>query len=457
MDMRLGRQRTARGRPLLVVAATVAGAAALLWLFRLGSAPDISLATDNPALGAATRVLARFTARGPGLTSVRLELQQSDRTVLLAEEHFPAAGLFGSGTRSAELAANAGYKPQPFLAEGEAVLRASAERSTGPLRRARQAVKERRVAVRREPPRLELLSRQHYVRQGGAGLVVFRTGETVTRSGVRAGDAETVSYPAPGGTASERFALFGVPWRLANSLQVVLFAEDDAGHRVERRFLDRFRAHPLRRDTITLTDAFLARVVPAILAGTPGFEASGSPLEQFLAINGRLRETTGRRLGEITFSSEQRFAWSGPFLQMPGTERRANFAEERTYRYRGRVVDRQTHLGLDLASVAGAPVPAANAGTVAFAGWLGIYGNTVVIDHGYGLASLYGHLSSLAVSKGTPVRRGETLGTSGATGLAGGDHLHFEVLLQGRSVDPIEWLDGTWIRDNLSSKLPALQ
>jgi murein DD-endopeptidase MepM/ murein hydrolase activator NlpD len=457
MDMRLGRQRSTRGRTVAVVAATVVVGAVLLWLFRLGAPPDISLATDHLALGATTRVLARFTARGPGLTAIRLELQQGDRTEVLAEERFPAAGLFGSGTRSAELAASAGYKPQPWLVRGEAVVRASAERSKGPLRRARQAVCERRVTVRREPPRLELLSRQHYVRQGGSGLVIFRTGATTTRSGVRAGDAESVSFPVPGGGPGERFTLFGVPWRLANSLQVVLFAEDDAGHRVERRFLDRLRSNPPRRDTITLTDEFLAGVVPPILANSRDFTASGSPLEQFLAINGRLRESTARRLAEICFASEQRFAWSGPFLQMPGTERRANFAEDRTYRYRGRVVDRQTHLGLDLASFAGAPVPAANAGTVAFAGWLGIYGNAVVVDHGYGLASLYGHLSSPAVATGTPVRRGETLGTSGATGLAGGDHLHLEILVQGRSVDPIEWLDAKWIRDNLSAKLPALQ
>jgi len=457
MDMRLGRQRTRRSRPVIVIGGVIAAAALLLWLFRLGAAPDISLATDYPALGAATRVLARFTARGPGLTTVRLELQQGGRTVVLAEEHFPAAGLFGSGTRSAELAATAGYKTQPWLAAGEAVLRASAERATGPLRHRRQSVMERGVAVRRGSPRLELLSRQHYLRQGGSGVVVFRTGETTTRSGVRAGDAESVSFAKPGGAAGERFALFGVPWRLANPYQVVLFAADDAGHRVERPFVDRFRARPPGRDTINLTDDFFARVVPAILASTPDFAPSGSPLEQFLAINGRLREASLRRLVEIAFSSQEFVAWSGPFLQMPGTERRASFAEERTYRYQGRLVDRQTHLGLDLASVAGAPVPAANAGTVAFAGWLGIYGNTVVIDHGYGLASLYGHLSSLAVAQGTKVQSGQTLGTSGTSGLAGGDHLHFEILVQGRSVDPIEWLDGKWIRDNLSSKLPALQ
>jgi len=457
MDMRLGRQRKGHGRVVAAAIAAVVAVAGLGWLFRLGAAPDISLATDYPALGASTRVLARFTARGPGLTEVRLELEQGGRTVTLAERRFPAAGLFGSGTRSAELAGVAGYKPQPFLAAGEAVLRASAERTTGPLRGRRTAVSERRVVVRRDPPSLELLSRQHYVRQGGAGVVVFRTGATTMRSGVRAGDAETVSYPRPGGADGERFALYGVPWRLANPLQVVLFAEDDAGHRVERRFVDTFRARPPGRDTINLSDDFLARVVPAILAGTPEFQAAGSPLERFLAINAKLREANLRKLVEITFGSAERVAWAGPFLQMPGTERRASFAEERTYRYQGRVVDRQTHLGLDLASVAGAPVPAANSGKVVFAGWLGIYGNAVVVDHGFGLASLYGHLSSLAVEPGREVQRGATLGASGATGLAGGDHLHFEILLQGRSVDPIEWLDAKWIRDNLTSKLPALQ
>ncbi len=100
-----------------------------------------------------------------------------------------------------------------------------------------------------------------------------------------------------------------------------------------------------------------------------------------------------------------------------------------------------------------AEVGAANGGVVVLARYFGIYGNAVVIDHGYGLMSLYGHLSSLSVQEGQSVARGDVVGRSGATGLAGGDHLHFTMLLHGLSVNPREWWDATWIRNRIESKL----
>ena len=133
----------------------------------------------------------------------------------------------------------------------------------------------------------------------------------------------------------------------------------------------------------------------------------------------------------------------------------SSFADRRSYVYGGREVDTQTHLGFDLASVARADVPAANDGVVVLAKYLGIYGNAVVVDHGYGLMSLYAHLSSISTEVGASVRRGEPLGRSGATGLAGGDHLHFSFLLQGLPVRPAEWWDSHWIEDRLKRKLGA--
>ena len=133
----------------------------------------------------------------------------------------------------------------------------------------------------------------------------------------------------------------------------------------------------------------------------------------------------------------------------------SDFADHRTYLYQGREVDQQDHLGFDLASTRGAEIQAANHGFVALARYFGIYGNAVVIDHGYGLMSLYGHLSSINVAEGQEVQRGDVLGRSGATGLAGGDHLHFTMLLQGLPVDPREWWDGHWIQDRLVLKLGA--
>lgn len=100
-------------------------------------------------------------------------------------------------------------------------------------------------------------------------------------------------------------------------------------------------------------------------------------------------------------------------------------------------------------------MPASNSGVVVFTGDLGIYGNTVVIDHGMGLMSLYGHLSEVGVKEGQYVKKGEVIGKTGKTGLALGDHLHFGILVQGYEVNPLQWLDSKWIRDNILSVLEA--
>jgi murein DD-endopeptidase MepM/ murein hydrolase activator NlpD len=108
---------------------------------------------------------------------------------------------------------------------------------------------------------------------------------------------------------------------------------------------------------------------------------------------------------------------------------------------------------VDLASLERATVPAANTGKVAFAGFFGIYGNAVIIDHGLGLQTLYSHLSQIDVKEGQDVKKGDPIGKTGATGLAGGDHLHFGVLVFGHPTSPIEWWDQHWIDDNILSKL----
>jgi murein DD-endopeptidase MepM/ murein hydrolase activator NlpD len=170
-------------------------------------------------------------------------------------------------------------------------------------------------------------------------------------------------------------------------------------------------------------------------------------------MNNGLRAANAAVLTALATGSEQVFYWRERFLGLPGSAERSRFADQRTYIYEGQVVDHQDHLGFDLASTRNAPIPAANDGVVVLARYFGIYGNAVVIDHGYGLMSLYGHLASIDVAEGQKVARGETVGLTGETGLAGGDHLHFTILLQGLPVNPREWWDAHWIRDRLKSKL----
>ena len=92
-----------------------------------------------------------------------------------------------------------------------------------------------------------------------------------------------------------------------------------------------------------------------------------------------------------------------------------------------------------------------------FADRLGIYGLAVVIDHGQGLESVYGHLSKIEVTLDQQVKKGQPIGLTGETGLAGGDHLHFAVIVQGIFVNPVEWWDPHWIADNVIKKLALVE
>jgi murein DD-endopeptidase MepM/ murein hydrolase activator NlpD len=297
------------------------------------------------------------------------------------------------------------------------------------------------------PPAVTVLTGLTYVRRGGTELAVYRVGEAVERHGVQVGEELFPGYPHP--SAPEQFVAFYAMGPDADSdSNPEVVAIDRAGNQttvplsisiVERRFPD---------DTVRLTDGFMSQKVNELLP-----EHDGELLDGYLRVNRDLRRRDGERIGELCSSSSKDRLWTGPFLQLPGSKVNARFGERRTYLYNGKQVDRQLHLGFDLASTARAAVPASNDGVVLFAGPLGLYGNTVIVDHGLGVFTLYGHLSEIGVEKGQAVARGEPIGRTGATGLAGGDHLHFSVIVSGAFVDPLEWFDGRWIREHVEAKL----
>ncbi len=101
---------------------------------------------------------------------------------------------------------------------------------------------------------------------------------------------------------------------------------------------------------------------------------------------------------------------------------------------------RRFHSGLDFAASQGSPIRAADSGTVIFSGWYGGYGKTVIINHGKGISTLYGHSSNLHVSEGQTVKRGQAIAAVGSTGLSTGPHLHFEVRKNGTPVNPANYL-----------------
>ncbi len=321
----------------------------------------------------------------------------------------------------------------------------------------------RDVAVHVTPPALAVLSTHHYVRLGGAEMVVYRVTPPEAVSGVTVGDRFYRGYPASGVIGARgaapgvHVAFFALAFDQDLRAPIRLTARDAAGNTAEADFEHRAFPSTFSATTMVIDDRLLARIVPPIVAATPGLSlAAGTPderLQAFLHINSEVRRQNTERLAALAAETSPEWLGRDAFRRLAGAKSEAPFAEHRTYVHQGRNVDEQVHLGFDLASTRGAAVAASNTGRVVFAAYLGIYGNCVVLDHGMGVQTLYGHLSVMDVEAGDRVERGESIGRSGATGLAGGDHVHFTVLVGGTPVNPIEWWDPHWMHDRVERKL----
>ncbi len=357
-----------------------------------------------------------------------------------------------------------GRRQFPALNPGEATLEIVATRPVLFGLRQAESVATRALRLRFEPPRVQILSRNHFVNHGGAEMVVYRVTPPDAESGVRVGDRTHPGFPASGaGLPSTdpalRVAFFALAYDQDLGTPMEVFGIDEADN-VGRAALDH-RAFPkaFRRSRLNVSDAFFQRVVPAILDRTPDLqvdqESDNALLQGFLAVNGELRGINAETIASLSSQTAPEILWDGAFRQLGNSQVESAFADHRTYLYQDAEVDQQVHLGFDLASTANAPIEASNRGRVLFADYLGIYGNCVILDHGMGLQSLYAHLSSIDVTVGQSVEKNETLGRSGTTGLAGGDHLHFAILVHGQAVNPVEWWDPHWIEDRIRRKLVA--
>ncbi len=423
--------------------------------FRAAPRPDITIEPAVQVIGKRTPVKIAIVQPGRGLSHVKVEFAQGDNVVSLAIKTYsvrPAYSFWRNGVQRDTFVVEVGRETITGLRAGNGVIRVIVDRAGTWLRHPDPEIQELTLPVRLAPPTLQITSAQTYVAQGGCEAVVYRVGESSVRDGVLSGSWWFPGYPLPGGGKQDRFSIFAVPYDMADA-QVRLIASDGAGNQAEMAFIDKYFPKPIKADTIQVTDAFLNKVVPEIMSQSPEVQDRGKLLDNFLEINRDLRRRDSEVLKELAAKSRAEFLWSKAFQMMPNGKVMSAFADRRTYVYQGNVIDHQDHLGYDLAVTRQAPIPSSNSGVVVLARYFGIFGNAVVVDHGYGLMSLYGHLSSIAVKEGQKVASGDILGNTGETGLAGGDHLHFTMLLQGLPVNPVEWWDAHWIRDRVAKKL----
>ncbi|MCC7007532.1 MAG: M23 family metallopeptidase [Acidobacteria bacterium] len=443
---------------LLIVSIVLVGGAYAAAGFVDG--PSIVISRPERFVGAATPVDVEIGTPGGVLSSLEVTFEQGGATTPIVS--LADASAVTAAADRVIVKTEIGRGKVSSLQSGPARLLVTASRPVlFGLRRVRASV-AKDVQVRLERPRIGVLSTHHYVNLGGAEMVVYRAEPADVSSGVRVGEREYPGFPASGATVdgvsiadpAVRIAFFALLWNQPIDAPIRVFARDEAGNAAEAAFDTRAFPKPFKASRIVLDDRFLERVVPAILSGASEMKPAGPLLEQFLAVNGELRRANAEKIRSFASKTSPEMLWRGVvFHPFTNSAVESAFADQRTYLYQGREVDRQVHLGFDLASYAGTPIVAANRGQVLFAGDLGIYGNCVVLDHGMGVQSLYAHLSAVEVQPGVMVEKEQRLGRSGMTGLAGGDHLHFTMLVNGEMVNPIEWWDPHWIEDRVLRKL----
>ena len=429
-----------------IIAIVLLAVISLIALFAMSSNTVLTINPEVKTVGVTTPVTVKIS-NPHGVRRTAAYIEQGGARFPLTEVKTPAHRFFWRRNQAPEtLTFDAGKSKAPNLKEGDAriVVEADADDLAGHTDATSFAVK-----VVLAPPRVAPDDAQHYINQGGMELAVMTPGGSWSEAGVKVGQYTFRSFPLPG-HPEQRFAMFAYPWDLADNLTPMVFARNLAGTEATAQFWFKLFPKKFRTRDFPIDDALMSKMVNQI---DPGGTLAPGPdiLSRFLKINGEMRRRNNQQLADLRLKTEEKILWNGPFLHWGKEE--SLFADVRNYLYKGKSVDHQVHLGFDLSDTANAPVHVANDGRVVWAADLGIYGNCVVVDHGYALQSIYGHMNRIDVKVGDLVKKNQSLGVAGATGMAGGVHVHFSMQIDGVQVNPREWWDEHWIHDRIMSKL----
>ncbi len=424
-------------RKLLVLLVLIV--AAIVFVVVRSPKPSVELSSSANVIGQATPVTVHVKSRR-GIRKLDAFVEQNGATYPVSVgEQVPA----GDTT----LNLTVGTAGISKLQDGKAKVIVEVT-GNGPLRPSARAERDFDVITR--PPMVSVDSDTHYLYLGMADLATFNVSGTYKEAGVRVGDQKFRAWPMPGGKPG-MFSLFAFAWNMPSGTIPMVYASNGAGNDVTspiafqfpKKEQPKYSIHDLKLD-----DRFIQKVV-----GELDPNGSGDLVSRFVKINSEMRRANNKTLSDLRLKTADHFLWSKPFLRQPGASTEATFADTRNYIYNGQKIDQQTHLGYDLAVTANVGVQASNDGKVVYAAPLGIYGNCIVVDHGYGLQTIYGHLSRIDVKEGDMVKLGQVMGLSGMTGMAGGDHIHYAMQLDGVQIDPKALWDAHWIKDHIVKRV----
>jgi murein DD-endopeptidase MepM/ murein hydrolase activator NlpD len=427
-------------RKVIVALVAVAVLLTVVLVLVRSKTPVLDLPSPVLSLGQATSISVHV--RDPhGIRSLTASMDQNGARYLVWQLPQPSRSPDSVYTFAA------GVKATPQLKDGKATLVIEAE-SNDLLHKS--AHLEHDLTVITQPPSVSVDADQHYLYLGMADLVAFNVSGGWTEAGVHVGNQTFRAWPMPGGKPG-LFSLFAFAWNMPAGTVPLVYAGNGAGNEATGSMVFQFPKNEQPKYTthdLQISDAFMHKVV-----GELDPNGSGDPVARFVKINTDMRKANNQTLSGLRFKTADRFLWSQPFARQSHAQNEATFADVRNYIYQGKKIDQQVHLGYDLAVTQHIGVEASNDGRIVYAAPLGIYGNCIVVDHGYGLQTIYGHLSQINVHEGDMVKRGQVMGLSGMTGMAGGDHIHFAMQLDGVQIDPKEWWDPHWIQDHIAKRV----
>lgn len=310
-------------------------------------------------------------------------------------------------------------------------------------------VKKINLTIDTQKPIANVLRNSRYIQRGGSGVVVVKVQDDnlkdayISFNGIK-------NFPLTP-FYKENYYVALIPWPIdiTSFNGVNLIVTDKAENKTITKVPFYIQKKTIKNDTIQIKESFINNVSRRVLEQS--FEKIPNNLKDiFVYSNTILREKNLKTIEEIVFNNYSNEIVESfdinPFRRLKGSKMVAGYGDKRHYYLNAIKINDAWHLGIDWASVKQAPIRTSNDGMVIFKNYLGLYGNSIIIDHGMGLSTLYAHTSIQNVEVGEYITKNTTIANTGSTGAVFGDHLHFGVLVQGIEVNPVEWMDKNWLK-----------
>ena len=319
-----------------------------------------------------------------------------------------------------------------------------------------QTVSNSKIIIDKKSPVANVITNSYLLRQGGSGVIIVEINDENLKDYYISFNDKEVFELFPFYKKNYFISVITWPIDIKEFKKVNVVAVDLAGNKTEAKVPFYIKEFKEKVDNIKISDDFVNNISKHVLENSD-MNVPSSIVDIFIKTNKELREKNVKTIREVVkknLVNDMKTSFDiKPFVRLPNAATFAQFGERRHYFYGEEKIDEAWHLGMDWASVKRAEVQVTNPGKVIFKDYLGIYGDTVIIDHGLGVGTLYAHTSSINVEVNDEVKAGQHIANTGATGAVFGDHLHFGVLVQGIEVNPNEWLDYTWMKTNVTKTI----